>query len=375
MRHLASTRTLAALALALAVVMPAAAAGLAPAGTIDNDGDGWSEADGDCCDTTATCANPASVNPGAYDFPGNGIDDDCSGGVDDAPTNCSTPDFSAVSALQIAQAIDVCQSTVVNPPLSNRRWGLLSARYLLANGAQPTSGQLSNMVNLQTAVTSLFGTVVAPRFGSTLAVLSTGAARDESDAGFAVPEPGTSLGTSVTPTLLLGAPGCPNTGSAFDSIVVELDVRVPTNAGGIAIDERFYSSEFPDRCAVSNDQAQIVITSLAPGIPADGNIAFDQSGNALTAQQATWPWCVATAQEPCASGTGELAGTGYELVSNGTTIGAATSWATARAPVVPGETITLRFTVFEGLDGMNDSLLLLDNLRWVADRMFADGFE
>jgi RHS repeat-associated protein len=44
---------------------------------IDDDGDGFSETQGDCNDTNA------GIGPGAIDVPGNGIDEDCSGG--DAP--------------------------------------------------------------------------------------------------------------------------------------------------------------------------------------------------------------------------------------------------------------------------------------------------
>ena len=48
---------------------------------VDADGDGFTTCGGDCCDSTE-CANPALVNPGAFDVPGNGVDDDCDGMVD-----------------------------------------------------------------------------------------------------------------------------------------------------------------------------------------------------------------------------------------------------------------------------------------------------
>src|SRR5262249_31035172 len=48
----------------------------------DVDGDGWSVCDNDCDDANA------AVNPGAFDVPRNGLDDDCNGVMDDPPEVC-----------------------------------------------------------------------------------------------------------------------------------------------------------------------------------------------------------------------------------------------------------------------------------------------
>ena len=55
---------------------------------VDADGDGYTTCGGDCCDNPNLCSNPAMVNPGAYDVPGDGVDNDCDGLIDDDPAPC-----------------------------------------------------------------------------------------------------------------------------------------------------------------------------------------------------------------------------------------------------------------------------------------------
>jgi hypothetical protein len=57
-----------------------------------------------------------------------------------------------------------------------------------------------------------------------------------------------------------------------------------------------------------------------------------------------------------------LQGTGYE---GG--IGGGTGWLTTTSPVTPGETITLRFMIFDEGDHILDSVVLIDNFRWQAN--------
>src|SRR5438477_6238529 len=80
----------------------------------DRDGDGWTICNGDCCDEPGTCgANPAAINPGAFEVAGNMVDDDCDGNVDNAIAGCDAGLASnSANALDYAKAIDLCQFTV-----------------------------------------------------------------------------------------------------------------------------------------------------------------------------------------------------------------------------------------------------------------------
>ena len=66
------------------------------------------------------------------------------------------------------------------------------------------------------------------------------------------------------------------------------------------------------------------------------------------------------------AGNAALAGTGYVQTPNGSLGAGATSWLTTTSPVKPGETITLRFVIWDTSDELYDSLVLLDNFRWSA---------
>ncbi len=72
-----------------------------PAGA-DNDGDGF-PAGVDCNDCEP------SINPGAFDIPGNGIDEDCDG-HDAVATNCDDGlPIAPTAAQQAARAMGLCK--------------------------------------------------------------------------------------------------------------------------------------------------------------------------------------------------------------------------------------------------------------------------
>jgi len=334
----------------------------------DLDGDGWSVADGDLCDVpSGPCTSPELVNPGAYDIPGNGIDDDCDGTIDNpAPLTCSTTaQFSGVGGLELAKALDICQLTPASPPLPQRTWGLISAQLLRGDG----SGNPPNP--LQVAVVTGFGNTLVPEANATMAVLSSGTARDAGDPGYVAPAPGFSdpTNTPLPPAdftayhggYLVSAPFCPVVSGSqvvYDMALLRLNIRVPTNADGLYLDLMFLTSQYPDVCTEWNDHVLALLYTGA-SIPADHNIAFDANGAPPTTQTAFFPICNAATDPNCYLGYGALVGTGFDPLDD-----AATGWLHNAAPVIPGEEITLDLYIFDVSDAYYDSTVLFDNLHW-----------
>jgi hypothetical protein len=124
----------------------------------DFDGDGFDN-DIDCNDCVA------QINPGAYDFPLNGIDEDCDGS-DGIPCEEWPPSVPA-SPEDAARAIGLCQRA--RP--EGREWGIIDARFTRADGIGTAAAS-----EMQVGVLERFGAFL-PRRGGSLLVLSSGIAR------------------------------------------------------------------------------------------------------------------------------------------------------------------------------------------------------
>jgi hypothetical protein len=361
----------------------------------DMDGDGWTTCEGDCND-----ADPL-VNPGALEVTytvidngpgkpptivpgGNGVDDDCDPST---PDNMDPPACSAAAAkiknvtgMDIANAMDLCQTTTANAPKPQKKWGVLAADFKLGSGADP-GGQLSNFQNYQAAVMTQYGYLNGnpatpnnpPHKGPTMAGISSGRMRWVGQTDYVVPQSGSSFASpSACPAGYLAAHGgtlpssqgcsgnCSGGNTCNDSIELKLQIRVPTNAKSMSYDFRFFSAEYPEYvCTTFNDFYLALLTTGAAGIPADKNVSFDGLGNAVSVNNGFFDVCQAAGCFACPAGAGGLAGTGMD---GG--IGGGTSWLTTDAPVVPGETMTLELMVFDVGDNIFDSLAVLDNFRW-----------
>jgi hypothetical protein len=113
---------------------------------VDGDGDGFTPGQGDCNDCTQ------QMNPGAYDYVANGVDEDCNGTPDDEPLGCDTQtyDVGYGDPEVAARAIGLCRSDrhVVGPGQREVR-----------QGRQPGMADLSHEF-------ATFGPNVTPREGA-----------------------------------------------------------------------------------------------------------------------------------------------------------------------------------------------------------------
>jgi hypothetical protein len=392
---------------------------------LDTDGDGWTTCHGDCCDAPGLCpgADPARVNPGAFEVGGNGVEDDCDAATPD--TGLAVCDASLASnssvALDYARAVDLCSFTVEAPPLAQRKWGVISAGFLLADG---TGTPAANSRSIR----SSFGSNV-PLAGGRVAVLSTGnaAAQGQTNPPWINPQqPGVDTGaTSGPPADWLAAnggtvpstPGCPDPQggtTATDPTLLKLRVRVPTNAHSFSVRAFFYSSEYPEYvCSPFNDSFLTLLDSQflpgsgespnpadknlafydpppagAPFLPVGGNLAYGNTG--LFTQCKNGPIGCATTSgavpgtiSTCVDTT-QLTGTGFDLANPGpkfagdpgycgsnNLLGGGTGWLRVSGNVEPGETIELRFVLWDAGDPWYDSVVLLDDFRWSVMRTTA----
>ena len=363
----------------------------------DEDGDGWTVCGGDCCDAIGpNCLNPALVNPGAFEQGGNMVDDDCDGTKDNAVPVCDAGLASNSNvATDYAKAIDLCKFTTENPPQSMKTWGVISANLLRGNGAGAPDGNAKS-------IRDGFGTGgIVPQQNASLAVFSTGRAADKNDAnpGFAAFEGGQDLTSdSGAPADWLAAngntfpnaPGCPVAASnqANDSIMLKIRVRVPTNAKSFNVQMYFFSAEWPEwTCTAYNDMFVTLLDSQGAGNPADKNVAIYTTQNNLKypvgvnlvkAAPGLFTQCK-NGQYACfgaqpypnyagCTGVGQLAGTGFDGVGNScngnNTVGGGTGWLKMAGNVKGGETMEIRFVIWDTSDGVYDSLVLLDDWVW-----------
>ena len=255
----------------------------------------------------------------------------------------------AGDASAAARAIELCT------PTQGSATSLLSAALVRANGgASITSRQIGLVAN--------FGPNVAPRAGERMLALSSGSARPAAapDACGAVSCNGSGPGTAP-PGFPQDVPGCSGAQQIHDDIGLEVELRAPSAAQAYAFDFTFYSHEYPEFvCSAYNDQF-IALASPAPEGSIGGNISFDDKNNPVSINIAFFEVC-----QGCPQGTQALVGTGFDTWGEGLGDAGATGWLTTKAPILGGELVTLRFTIWDTGDTELDSTVLVDNFRWLA---------
>jgi hypothetical protein len=337
---------------------------------VDHDGDGFTGAQGDCNDCTA------QMSPAAYDFPGNGVDEDCNGKPDDTPTNCDgalAEDGS--DALDGARAMGLCKLA------AGARWGVKSARWITADG-QPLLQV--DPEGIGHGVLPGFGPKVKPQEGAKLLALSSGTARLPGDPGYeSVSGWDKGYTTGAPPGYPKESPSCPGveTGEPHDSAGLEIVLKTPTNAKSLAFNLNFYTYEFPGYiCSQFNDFMVAMLSPKLSGMP-DGNISFDAKGNTISVNAGFLEVCGCDGGPPCqaggktftcALGRDQLGGTGFDESEFDSFNSAATGWLVTTAPLEnPGSDITLQFAIWDSGDGVLDSTVLLDNFTFEASEASA----
>ncbi|HOH03539.1 MAG TPA: choice-of-anchor L domain-containing protein, partial [Polyangiaceae bacterium] len=368
----------------------------------DCDGDGWTVAEGDCCDKPGFCSTtPALVNPGAFEYIGNGVDDDCDGLIDNIQPPCDgmLNNTNSSDPMDYAKAIGLCQQTKETDPPPFRRWGVISGEFSLANGTGVPASQ-------SRAIRSGFGNLITSLNGGRLAILSTGhaASVNQANPNYAPFQPGQDFGKkspfpqdwyAANGYRLPNAPGCPEPSGdhANDPIMLRLRIRVPTNARSFSFASWFFSAEFPEYvCSAFNDFFVVLIDSPQPEWPnpADKNLAVyrvtsppkvfpigvnlandPQAQNLFSVCKAGPIGCSGSTSgfAPCLSGPTFLQGTGFDDTSLGgcgssNMVGGGTGWLTTVGNVAPGQIMEIRIALWDTSDGVWDSLVLLDNWVW-----------
>ena len=342
----------------------------------DADGDGFSTAEGDCNDVDD------KVNPGTYDFPGDALDDDCSG---DAATEAETCDktlqIDSSDAKDAARALGLCKFVGEN----DKGWGVVSARFTDASG----TGKLSDPRAV--GILPDFG-AAKPGAGDAFLALSSGVARAPNQPGYTSDCDaldatcplggliGCSGGGAPPPGYPKEAPSCKAPTSifmagtkVFNQAALELKIRVPNNASSFSFDSIFYTYEFPKFVCSKFNDFFVVFKEPKPADLPDTNIVFDTNGDSIGVNTGLLSVCDASSQKAdapkrfeCAQGPALLKGTGYGPGESTCPDagGAATGWLHTKAPVDGGEIITVRFAIWDTNDAILDSTVLVDNFKW-----------
>lgn len=317
----------------------------------DLDGDGYTVCDGDCCETSSQCGDPASVNPGAVEVVSTdgseSTDENCNGEIDETAAACdegiALDDNDPMSA---AHAIDLCQAA------TGGSHGIISAKYSRANGAAIGGTR-------QYGIQASFGDNVPPQRGGSMLALSSGAARTPGQSDSCGMATCTSNWGGTAPAgFPQDVPGCSGSAAINDDVALELKLRAPANATGYSFDFMFYSFEYPEYiCTAFNDQFIALVDPPPPG-SINGNIAFDSQTNPVSVNIAYFDVC-----EGCPAGTAALEGTGFDSWDDA----GATTWLRTQAPIEGGAEFTIRFTIWDTGDTALDSTVLIDNFQWLAE--------
>ncbi len=296
----------------------------------DDDGDGFSEDQGDCNDNPDN--GGALIGPNAIEVALNAdgepelIDNDCDGIVDEAiapcPVNLDTSD-----PLAYASSLELCEQVI-----------------------QATRSDVMDVRSQN--ILPAYGDTYVPLSGENFVVLSTGIAIDANDPNFVDQDLSFAV-SSPRPEPLAG-----QSADVQDISSLTLDIQVPSNAKSFSFDFNFMSIEFPEFVGLGFDDTFLAILESEAFT---GNVSFDSMGNRVSINVGFFNVCDPSLNLVCTGGD-DLLGTGFG--PGAVNEGGGTGWLTTTAPVVPGEKIKLTFLIFDDGDNILNSAVLIDSFRW-----------
>lgn len=412
----------------------------------DEDGDGYPVCKNgqlfDCCDNEDMCltSRPDLVHAGVpSDCRGNGIDDNCNGLVDEGQIicgeekNCEGDDCETEvckfdygdcdtglvwnhanddsAALLLARSMDICMNASSDP----NKGALIE--YSVHRSGSPLSVDREQINVLEGMKNKAGNTLIPPRIGRSFAMLSTGIAQDAEHMDV-LADRQFSVGWEEPPALYLSKHGnrleshamCKAGGAPkiHDSVVLHLKLQAPLTAKGFSFDFRFFSREYPFFvCSQYNDFFLTILTDESgnPIVSEDGNISFDEKGNAVSVNNAFFTTCASPScydggafgflmgacpgnyEQGCVGNRCGECGSMDELYAyypmpyvgfgsgnNENDRGGGTAWLTTSAPIEGGQIFNLDFYIWDTGDRVFDSTVILDNFQWLCDAKLNTGY-
>ena len=293
---------------------------------------------GDCYD-----GSPA-VNPQMLEDPGDGVDNDCDGEVDEAiecPGPCTGHSVDAYLC-----ALEMCFGPSV----------------VSANFSSPTGDN----INTAWEAVSHFGSAgndLAPLAGTSYGLLASG------------PATGTSHSVDLPSGGSTGDPYSSDGYQTYDNVEFKVVMTAPASAIGFSIDYIFLSEEYEEwigssfndrfymvlKAPVTTGNQKTVINYTACSNPNSYHDFIDGDGQ---------KWCyiaINTAfSEPCSNVQTNISGTGYSCGPGDDAHGSSTGWLFTSWNISPNETFELVFHIHDTSDGIYDSEVILDNFHWLS---------
>ncbi len=253
----------------------------------------------------------------------------------------------SVDPIDAAKALGICD-------------GLVTATWEMPDGTTATSENFA----FGHGILSDFGVSNPAKEGGMILVLSSGRARRASDTDYESPSsPGfdknytNGLPQASNMQFPIASHNCPTPLDAHDGISLSVSVVVPSGVSGYSFDFNYFTADYPESvCTEYADQAAVIVSDQNI---TNKNVLLYGLGNPVTSQTVEYYFCLDSAAPPCPGGSVGLIGTGFD--KNG-----ATGWNTVNVSAKSGDTVILKFMLWDSGDGKSDSTILFDNFKWLT---------